>query len=109
MDEEYKYNLIKERVDREDYRIGWKERITMGAKTLSDIDKPIISKDHFIAFESVRRYGKWNMYDPAARTATGLEKDIFLEIIENYQKYEKQYQGSTDEEVYNVWLNNASL
>tara|TARA_R100000656_G_C3949035_1_gene128080 strand:+ start:422 stop:751 length:330 start_codon:yes stop_codon:yes gene_type:complete len=109
MDKEYKYNLIKERVDREDYRIGWKERTTMGAKTLSDIDKPIISKDHFIAFESVRRYGKWNMYDPTAKKATGLEEGIYLEIIENYQKYEKEYRDSTTDEIYNAWINNAHL
>ena len=43
MDKEYKYNLIKERVDREDYKIGWKEQsMNAEAPTFYDTIKRIL-------------------------------------------------------------------
>ena len=46
-----------------------------------------ITKNEFDAYEGVRRYGAWNMFDPEARAATGLEKDKYVAIISNYNAF----------------------
>lgn len=37
-------------------------------------------------FEEVRKGGKWNMYDPQARAATGLTGDEYSFVMRNYSK-----------------------
>jgi hypothetical protein len=36
------------------------------------------------AFERVRAGGRFNMFDPRARAATGLDDDDYLFVMENY-------------------------
>jgi len=41
-------------------------------------------------FEKVRSRGKYNMLMPQARTSTGLDKDDYLFVIENFDALKKQ-------------------
>lgn len=45
-----------------------------------------ITEDDFRSYEKVRKCGRWNMFDPAARRATGLERDTYIGIIQNYEE-----------------------
>jgi|TARA_Y100000294_G_C8556315_1_gene337312 hypothetical protein len=51
-----------------------------------------ITKSNFEAYEEVRRYGGWNMFDPMARLSSGLNKDKYLAIIENYDTLKTKFQ-----------------
>ena len=44
---------------------------------------------HWKAFERVRKSGKYNMFDPKARAATGLERDDFLFVMKNFEALAK--------------------
>ena len=50
-----------------------------------------ITKNEFLAYEEVYRYGKWSMFSPEAREATGLNRKKYLAIIENYNELVKKY------------------
>lgn len=39
---------------------------------------------NFIDYERVQRSGRWNMLDPRARGATGMSKDEYFFVLENY-------------------------
>jgi hypothetical protein len=44
------------------------------------------------AYERVRKGGKWNMYDPRARQATGLERNDYLFVLKNYTELKEACQ-----------------
>ena len=48
-----------------------------------------ITKDEFLDYETVRRSGFYNMFDPQAREMTDLSKDQWITIIENYSEKKK--------------------
>ena len=48
--------------------------ITFTKKQLNDFKK----------YEAVRKSGKYNMFDPRARRATGLDKDDYLFVMDHY-------------------------
>lgn len=50
-----------------------------------------VTKEDYEAFEEVRCFGKWNMFDPLAREASGLDRDTYLFIIENYEELQKEH------------------
>ena len=37
-------------------------------------------------YEKVRSSGRWNMFDPAARAATGLSQERYLFALKNYSE-----------------------
>ena len=39
----------------------------------------------FKAYEKVRTSGRYNMFDPRARAASGLGRDEFLFVLNNYK------------------------
>lgn len=43
-----------------------------------------ITRSEFVAYERVRQKGTWNMFDPNARLATGLDKDTYAAIMHHY-------------------------
>lgn len=47
----------------------------------------------FACYEQVRMSGKFNMYEPGARGATGLSRDDYREVMEHYDAYAKKYPG----------------
>ena len=57
-----------------------------------------ITKNEFDAYEGVRRYGAWNMFDPEARAATGLEKDKYVAIISNYNALKDKFVKREEED-----------
>jgi|TARA_Y100000310_G_C20608534_1_gene776804 hypothetical protein len=50
-----------------------------------------ITSNDFESYEGVREYGKWNMFDPNARKATGLEKDVYITIIRHYDELKSKF------------------
>ena len=54
-----------------------------------------ITENEFLAYEGVYRYGKWSMFSPDAREATGLSRKKYLAIIENYNKLADKYRDNT--------------
>jgi len=50
-----------------------------------------ITKDEFFAYEGVRKYGAWNMFETEARRASGLDKNTYFNIIHNYTQLKKKY------------------
>ena len=56
-----------------------------------------ISKDDFDAFEQIRTYGAWNMFDPRAIEASGLDKKVYLNVISEYSELKEKYYGKVDE------------
>jgi len=53
-----------------------------------------ITENEFLAYEGVYRYGKWSMFSPEAREATGLNRKKYLAIIENYNKLADKYRDN---------------
>lgn len=39
---------------------------------------------HFERYERVRQGGRFNMFDPRARQLTGLDREEYLYVLENY-------------------------
>jgi hypothetical protein len=56
-----------------------------------------ISLDDFLAYRDVQMMGNYNMFDPNARLATGLERNIYAGIISNYQKLADKYSAEVEE------------
>jgi len=56
-----------------------------------------ITEDQFLAFEGVRRYGRWNMFDPMAKKAAGLDNDTYFGIILHYMELKKKYVDKLDD------------
>jgi hypothetical protein len=50
-----------------------------------------ITKEKFQKYVNVQKSGKYNMYDPMAQKMTGLNKEDYFEIIENYLTYQTKY------------------
>ena len=45
----------------------------------------------FLAYEMVRKSGKWNMYDPRAKYATRLSNEEYMFVMKNYSELAKKY------------------
>lgn len=52
-----------------------------------------ITREEFVAYEGVRRRGRYNMFDPNARALTGLDKDTYTGIIKRYESLVKKFPG----------------
>jgi hypothetical protein len=44
----------------------------------------------FRSFVKVQKSGRYNMFDPRARQATGLSKEAFCFVMDNYDAMEEQ-------------------
>ena len=56
-----------------------------------------VTKDDFDAFEDIRTYGAWNMFDPMAIEASGLERKVYLAVMSEYSELKEKYYGKVDE------------
>ena len=52
-----------------------------------------INKEMFDAYKKVQNSGVYNMFTPDAVLATGLDKETYFKIIENYEELSKKYKG----------------
>lgn len=50
-----------------------------------------ISKEDFMAYESVRKSGLYNMFDERAIMISGLSKEKYMFILSNYAALMKTY------------------
>jgi len=66
---------------------------------MAEVSVKDITEKQFLAFEGVRRYGRWNMFDPMAKTASGLDKDTYFGVILHYDELREKYKDSLD----SVW------
>jgi hypothetical protein len=51
------------------------------------------SKEQFQAYREVQDSGIYNMFSPDAILSTGLDKETYFDIIENYDEYTEKYEG----------------
>tara|TARA_R100001129_G_C5322191_1_gene247851 strand:- start:2161 stop:2331 length:171 start_codon:yes stop_codon:yes gene_type:complete len=51
------------------------------------------SKEQFKSYTRVQTSGVYNMFSPDAILATGLDKETYFDIIENYDEYTEKYEG----------------
>ena len=51
------------------------------------------SKEQFKAYRRVQDSGAYNMFTPDAILSTGLDKETYFDIIENYDDYTEKYEG----------------
>ena len=51
----------------------------------------MVTKDDFLKYFAVQKYGAYNMYDLRAVELTGLDEGTFAEILANYSKYKEMY------------------
>jgi len=50
-----------------------------------------ITKNDFMNFEQVRRFGSYTLYDPRSRQLTGMSEERYVCIIENYSIFLDKY------------------
>ena len=55
-------------------------------------DFTFIQMRHFATYEKVRERGRFNMFDPRAHSATGLDPDEYVFVIDNYVALRTQYE-----------------
>ena len=51
------------------------------------------NKKQFKSYRRVQNSGVYNMFSPDAILATGLDKETYFDIIENYDDYTEKYEG----------------
>jgi hypothetical protein len=51
----------------------------------------MVTKDDFLKYFAVQKYGAYNMWDQRAQELTGLDQETYLDIIENYVQYRDSY------------------
>ena len=56
-----------------------------------------ITKDEFLDYETVRKSGYYNMFDPQAREMTDLSRNKWTVIIKNYSELRAKYIGDNNE------------
>ena len=61
-------------------------------QTQKEVDVEV-SREDWEAYLEVQESGEFNMFDPNARATAGLEKDVWLAIMGNYDELEKEYGG----------------
>tara|TARA_B100000123_G_C25706012_1_gene417620 strand:- start:362 stop:532 length:171 start_codon:yes stop_codon:yes gene_type:complete len=52
-----------------------------------------ITKEMFNSYKRVQNSGVYNMFTPDAVLATGLDKETYFKIIENYEELSEKYKG----------------
>ena len=57
--------------------------------------KPITKSD-WEAYRRVQNDGMYNMSSPEAVRASGLDKDVYFQIIEQYDELEEKFEGADD-------------
>ncbi len=50
-----------------------------------------ITREDFQDYEDVRQRGHWNMFDPYARQATGLDAVTYQGVMRHYTELRKKY------------------
>ena len=50
-----------------------------------------ITKGQFASYKAVQESGAYNMFDPRAKSASGLDDKTYIEIIKNYDELEAKY------------------
>lgn len=71
------------------WTLTWK--ISADSKDELEEDMNNITLKQFNAYRAVQFGGRFNMMSPQARIMTGLPRDIYLEILQNYEALEKKY------------------
>ena len=52
-----------------------------------------VTKGQFLQYKAVQESGAYNMFDPRAKEASGLDNETYIEIIRNYEELEEKYEG----------------
>ena len=49
------------------------------------------TKEDFAKYVTVQQCGLWNMFDPRAQEATGLDWDTYTAVMKNYSELAQKY------------------
>ena len=60
-------------------------------KVMDIMETLLASKKDWNAYKRVQMSGAYNMLTPQARELSGLDEDVYFDIIKNYSAYEKAY------------------
>ena len=55
-----------------------------------------ITKEQFSKYKRVQNSGAYNMITPEAVMATGLDKDTYFTIIDQYDRLSEKFKGDED-------------
>jgi len=55
-----------------------------------------VTKEQFKAYVTIQTSGAYNMFDPRARAATGLDKGTYLTIMKDYNELEDKYANNNE-------------
>tara|TARA_R100000234_G_C4995623_1_gene177753 strand:+ start:291 stop:524 length:234 start_codon:yes stop_codon:yes gene_type:complete len=55
------------------------------------VEGMLASFEDWKAYKDVQNSGSFNMLSPMAMELSGLEEEVYFDIIENYDEYEKLY------------------
>ena len=55
-----------------------------------------ITKAQWEAYKIIQDKGWYNMLSPEAVRASGLDKDVYFQIIEQYGELEEKFEGADD-------------
>ena len=55
-----------------------------------------ITKAQWEAYKIIQDKGWYNMLSPEAVRASGLDKDVYFQIIEQYDELEEKFKGADD-------------
>ena len=61
------------------------------------MNKDDITKPQWEAYRIIQKMGFYNMMSPEAVRDSGLSKDVYFAIIDNYDELEEKFEGDTDE------------
>ena len=53
-----------------------------------------VTKKNWKAYRRVQDSGLYNMLSPDAVRSSGLDRDIYFEIIKNYDRYEDEFENN---------------
>ena len=68
--------------------IWWTYKLKVKVEKIEEVKVDSIDFENFVA---VQISGKYNMFSPQARMETGLSKDVYFAIMQNFDELEKCY------------------
>ena len=51
----------------------------------------MVTKEDFQDYESIRKEGLYNMMSPDAIMASGLDRNVYMEILSNYSELKEKF------------------
>lgn len=63
----------------------------MAPNTNKGVSKTMVTKEDFEAYLEVQQSGMYNMMSPDAIMASGLDRNVYMEILSNYSELKEKF------------------